>query len=52
MVSRVETVEIPEELYLEILGIVSKNREYNTVTDFVINTLKREVDKLLSEKEE
>jgi|GEM_PF-4484246 len=48
-IGRVETVEIPEELYLKILKIVSQSEEYNTVTDFVVEIIRREIYKILPE---
>jgi len=51
-VSRVETVEIPEELYLQILKIVSQDDKYNTVTDFVVETLQKELEKITPLEEE
>ena len=49
---RVETVEVPENLYLKILKIVSQSDKYNTVTDFVVDIIQREIYKLLPQEEE
>ena len=43
---RPETIEIPEDLYLQILKIVSGHSEYKNVTDFVVVSLRKEIERV------
>lgn len=52
MVGRTEIIEIPEEIYLQILKIVSRDESYNNVTEFVVSTLHREIQKVMPGKKE